>query len=86
VAVSFSEGHLVSADENGKAYQMRYRNGDELSFALAGAPAGLAIDPKTGAIAGDLAAGAAGKYELKVSVTDRRTGARDSVALPLAVR
>ena len=38
VKVSASAGHLVSADENGKAYQMLFRNGDSLNFSLSGAP------------------------------------------------
>lgn len=84
-AISASIGHLVSLDENGKAYQMRFRNGDDLSFELEGAPVGLAIHPKTGMIAGYLPAEAAGKSELRLTVRDARTGARDSVTLPLAV-
>jgi hypothetical protein len=85
VAVSASDGHLVSADENGKAYQMKFRAGDELSFELAGAPEGLAINPQTGVIEGNLPAGARGRYELKIGVTDRRTGSRDAAAVVLTV-
>jgi hypothetical protein len=83
VVVSSSIGHLVSLDENGKAYQMRFRNGDDLAFELAGAPAGLSIDAKSGAIAGTPAA--PGSHELKIKVTDRRTGAADAAAFRLTV-
>jgi hypothetical protein len=85
VDVSASIGHLVSANENGKAYQMRYRAADELAFDLSGAPAGLSIDRKTGLIAGYLPPGAAGAYEMLVTVSDGRTGARDSLKLTLRV-
>ena len=85
VAVSTSTGHLVSADENGRAYQMRYRSGDELLFELSGAPEGLSIGPKTGVIAGFLPVKAAGRYDVRLTVRDQRTGGRDSVSLALAV-
>jgi protein involved in polysaccharide export with SLBB domain len=83
VAASASIGHLVSADENGKAYQMRFRTGDELSFEAAGAPEGIAIDSRTGRLSGQ--AGAPGKYNLKLTARDARTGASDTVSLVLTV-
>jgi hypothetical protein len=52
---------------------------------VSGAPPGLAISRDTGVIAGYLAANAAGKYDLTVKVTDRRTGKQDSLRLPLTV-
>ncbi|MBW7997881.1 MAG: cadherin repeat domain-containing protein [Candidatus Glassbacteria bacterium] len=74
VEVSASIGHLVSQDENGKPYQLRYRSGDELSFGLEGAPGSLVIDPDSGLISGYLPHDAAGSHLLKVKVTDLRTG------------
>ncbi len=86
IDVSASIGHLVSANMNGRPYHMKFRNGDELKFELAGAPQGLSIDPAKGLIAGHLPASAAGKHELTVTVSDLRGGGKDSVKLALTVR
>jgi hypothetical protein len=82
IETAASIGHLVSTED----YDMAFRNGDELTFALSGAPKGLAISPETGAISGFLPAGSAGKYVVMVNVSDKKTGAKDSVKLVLQVR
>ncbi|OGG05112.1 MAG: hypothetical protein A3F83_10300 [Candidatus Glassbacteria bacterium RIFCSPLOWO2_12_FULL_58_11] len=86
IEFSASIGHLVSQDEDGKAYQMRYRGGDELAFSLGGAPEALSIGRKTGLISGYLPANSAGRYTLTVSVTDQRTGASDSKTYEFEVK
>jgi hypothetical protein len=86
VEVSASIGHLVSQDENGRAYQMRFRNGDDLLFELEGAPGSLVIDSDSGLISGYLPAGSEGKYVLKVKVSDRRTGHKHQMPLQLEVQ
>ena len=86
IKVSASMGHLVSADENGKPYQMRFRNGDDLVFELTGAPDALSIHRESGLIAGYLPADYAGEYEILVAVTDERTAARDEKKLTLRVK
>jgi len=86
IEVSASIGDLVSTDfPNGQPYNIRFRNADDLAFEVTGAPQGLAIGPDTGVLAGFLPATAAGKYQLAVKVTDKRTGKQDSVNLPLTV-
>ncbi|HUU29811.1 MAG TPA: Ig domain-containing protein [archaeon] len=85
IKISASIGHLVSADENGKAYQMRFRTQDEMVFKLDGAPAGLSIDPKSGLIAGFLPKDAAGEYELSVTVNEQSKGLSDKRKLVLKV-
>jgi hypothetical protein len=84
IRTSASIGHLVSADENGKSYQIRYRAGDDLAFELAGAPAGLSID-NTGLISGFVGATEKGSYKLTVDVKSKTGGAHDSVTLPLSI-
>jgi len=86
IEVCASAGHLVSADENGKAYQMRFRSGDDLVFELSGAPDGLSINSESGLIAGYLPDGSAGEYEALVAVKDERTGARDERKLRLVIK
>jgi hypothetical protein len=86
VEVCASIGHLVSADENGKAYQMRFRNGDDLAFELTGAPDEVSINCESGLIAGYLPSDSAGEYEILVTVKDQRTGARDERKLTLVVK
>ena len=86
IEVSASMGHLVSADENGKPYQMRFRNGDDLVFELSGAPDDLSINRKSGMITGYLPAESDGEYKILVTVTDERTGARDEKKLTLRVK
>jgi hypothetical protein len=86
IEVSSSIGHLVSADEDGKAYQMRYRSGDELEFTLGSAPAGLTIDPRSGLISGFLPKESAGQYEFLVKVADKNKGGADSRKILLKVR
>jgi len=85
IEVSTSIGHLVSQTENGKPYQMRFRNGDELKFALSGAPEGISIRVTDGLIAGYLSPQAIGKYALAISVVDERSGHRDEKVLDLLV-
>ena len=48
-------------------------DGDGLTFGASGLPASLDIDPNTGLVSGDIAAGAAGIYTVTVSVTDDGT-------------
>jgi hypothetical protein len=86
IDVSSSIGHLVSQNENGKAYQMRFRSGDELFFSLSGAPEKLSIRKEDGLIAGYLPASSNGKFQLKVTVTDSRSGNRDEELFELEVR
>lgn len=85
VEVSSSIGHLVSLDENGKAYQMRFRSGDSLLFQLAGAPESVRIDPHSGLISGYLPAGSAGEYGLTVKVRDLARVFEDEKKLVLRV-
>ena len=84
VRTSASVGHLVSADENGKQYQMRYRTGDELVYSMTGAPPGLSID-NSGLISGFIAAGAQDHYDITVQVKNEKTGVGDSSRFLLAV-
>jgi hypothetical protein len=84
IRTSASIGHLVSADEDGQQYQIRYRSADDLMFGLTGAPKGLSIDD-TGLISGFLGTATKGNYELAVNVTNKNTGTNDSIKLPLAV-
>ena len=85
VETSASIGHLVSADENGKSYQLRYRTGDNLEFVLEGAPPGISIDG-SGVISGLLKSGGKNRYQMLVTVKSKYTGASDSVQLPLVVQ
>jgi hypothetical protein len=86
IDVSASIGDLVSIDfPNGQPYNIRFRNADDLLFEMSGAPQGLTMSGDTGVLAGYLPAKAAGKYELDVKVTDKRTGKQDTVTLPLTV-
>ena len=84
VRTSASVGHLVSADENGKQYQLRYRAGDDLTYSMTGAPAGLSID-KSGLISGFIAADAQDEYKMTVRVENKTTGASDTAGFQLAV-
>ena len=84
VATNASIGHLVSADEDGKQYQYKFRTGDDLTFSLAGAPEGLSID-NTGLISGFVAGQARDAYELTVEVKRKSDGASDRVKLLLKV-
>ena len=86
IDVSASIGDLVSTDfPNGQPYNIKFRNADDLVFEVTGAPQGLTISRDTGVLAGYLPATAAGKYELAIKVTDKRTGKQDAVTLPLTV-
>jgi hypothetical protein len=86
IDVSASIGDLVSTDfPNGQPYNIKFRNADDLVFEMGGAPKGLTISQDTGVLAGYLPATAAGKYELAIKVTDKRTGKQDAVKLPLTV-
>lgn len=84
IATSASIGHLVSADENGKSYQMKFRSGDELAFEMTGAPAGLTIDNR-GVISGFAGDTKPAKYQVNIRVKDSRKGQSDCVTLPLTV-
>jgi hypothetical protein len=84
ILTNASIGHLVSADEDGKQYQYRYRTGDDLVFSLAGAPAGLSID-STGLISGFIDERANSSYELTVEVKNKTDGKSDAVTLVLQV-
>ena len=84
VTTSASIGHLVSADENGQQYQMRYRAGDDLVYSMAGAPPGLSID-KSGLISGFIGTASQDQYEMVVTVKNKTTGAGDSTRFLLSV-
>jgi hypothetical protein len=81
VRVAASSGHLVSANENGKAYQMRFRGGDELRFEVHNAPQWLTIDRTTGLISGFVPENAIGRHEFTV-----RLESGDHATLSLQVR
>ena len=83
IVTSASIGHLVSADENGKSYQMKFRTGDDLTFDMSGAPAGFSID-NHGIISGSVGEAKPGKYNVIIDVKSEK-GAADSVTLPLTV-
>ena len=85
VSVSASIGHLVSANERGRTYQMRLRTADEPRFETTGLPPGLAIDRETGLIAGYLPWDSAGEYEITVTVSDEEKGTADKRRLVLRV-
>ena len=85
IKTSASIGHLVSADENGQSYQMKFRSGDEYSFSVAGAPEGISIDD-TGLISGFVTEAVKDRYELTVRVKSKTGGAGDSVKLLLQVQ
>ncbi len=69
-----SDGASVPPVEAGQAFADP--NGDPLSFAASGLPAGLAIDPATGRITGTIAANAApGAYAVTVLATDDKGAA-----------
>jgi hypothetical protein len=84
IVTSASVGHLVSADENGKSYQMKFRTGDDLAFDMTGAPAGLSID-NHGVISGFVGDAKPAKYEVTIHMKNSKNGAGDSVTLPLTV-
>lgn len=84
IATSASIGHLVSADENGLPYQMKFREGDDLVFHMTGAPGGLSID-KHGVISGFVGNADQDKYPITVEVENQTNGARDSMQLTLPV-
>ena len=83
IGVSASIGDLVYRDEGGIT---SFQGGDELAFALTGAPPGLTIDKHTGLLSGPLPAKAAGQYKMTVSVSDKKSGANDAVELVVRVR
>jgi hypothetical protein len=85
IKTNASIGHLVSADENGQSYQMKFRSGDEYSFSLSGAPEGISIDD-TGLISGFVTDAVEDRYELTVSVKGKTGGLGDSVKLLLRVQ
>lgn len=83
IETSTSIGHLVSADENGKSYQMKFRYGDDLVFRMTGAPVGLSIDDH-GVISGFVGDAKEAKYEVTLEVKNQK-GVGDSIQLPLMV-
>jgi hypothetical protein len=84
IETSASAGHLVSADEDGKSYQLRYRTGDDLVYSLEGGPGGLSIDG-TGLISGFIGAAEKDKWLLRITVRSKAGGAGDSAKLNLSV-
>jgi hypothetical protein len=84
IATSASIGHLVSADENGLSYQLRFRAGDDLVFHMTGAPKGLSIDAN-GTISGFIGDARQDNYDVTVEVQNKTNGASDSVKLVLPV-
>lgn len=84
VATNASIGDLVSADENGLSYQMKFRYGDNPVFHIAGAPNGLTID-NHGVISGFIGNDMQKKYSVTITVEDKTNGAHDSITLPLTV-
>ncbi len=84
VATSASIGHLVSADENGKPYQMRFRAGDDLVFHMTGAPAGLSID-SNGVISGFVGDVKQNRYDVTIVIQNKTDGDSDSVKLALPI-
>ncbi len=84
IAISASIGHLVSADENGLSYQLRFRSGDDLNFHMTGAPEGLSIDAN-GVISGFVGAATKNEYDVTIEVENKTTGASDSVKFVLPV-
>jgi hypothetical protein len=85
IETSASIGHLVLGASEQDSDQF-FRTGDELAFAIAGGPQGLTIDKDTGLLSGFLPANVAGRHEIVLSVSEKRTGVRDSVNLVLQVR
>ncbi len=55
-------------------------DGDSLTFSASGLPAGLSINNSTGVIAGTIAAGTAGNYNVSVSISDSIANANVSFA------
>jgi len=84
IQTSASIGHLVSADEDGKSYQLRFRTGDDLVFTLNGAPDGLSID-NSGLISGFIQSAQNRDYSLTVTVKNKTNGATDSAKLLLKI-
>ena len=84
IETSASVGHLVSADEDGKPYQVRFRGGDDLAFTMTGAPEGLSINA-SGVISGMVRSSETRVYRLTIAVRDQTSGIGDSVQFQLAV-
>ncbi len=82
IETAASIGHLVSTDD----YDMGIRNGDVLEFSMTDAPKGLSISPVTGTISGFLPAGSSGSYQIHVTVSNKKNGARDTIRLALRVQ
>ena len=72
IHISASMGHLVSSDENGMPYQLRFHGGDQPIFELLQAPAGLTIHPSGGYITGTLSAGMSGDCIVVVALKDEQ--------------
>lgn len=83
IEVVSSIGHLVSATENGKAYQLSFRNGDSLYFSIENLPPGLLMDESSGIISGTPTA--SGIYNLNVNVFGRKEKLCDKKILKLEV-
>jgi len=84
IATSASKGHLVSADEDGKSYQYRFRSGDDLEFSMTGAPDGLLVD-SSGLISGFVTDEAKSEYRITLKVKNKAAERGDSVELVLRV-
>ena len=84
ILTNASTGHLVSADEDGKPYQLRFRSGDELAFTMTGAPPELTID-KNGVISGFIGPNAQKDFEVTIGVRAKSSGKADSVKLHLQI-
>jgi len=84
ILTNASIGHLVSADEDGKPYQLRFRSGDDLEFTMTGAPEELSID-KNGVITGFIGTHAQNDFEVTIGVRAKASGKVDSVKLHLQI-
>lgn len=85
LSVCASIGHLVSATENGKAYQKRFRSGDNLVFIVKGLPDGLWVNQNTGRITGTPAVQEVGEHIVKIIIESQKSGRRDSLNYRLSV-
>jgi hypothetical protein len=84
IETSASKGHLVSADEDGKSYQYRFRTGDDLEYSMTGAPEGLSVD-NTGLISGFVAGETKSEYRITLGVKNKTAERGDSIDLVLRV-
>jgi len=83
IEVVSSIGHLVSATENGKPYQLSFRYGDSLYFSVENLPPGLRLNEYSGTISGTPTV--TGTYNLNVKVFGRKAKLSDKKILKLKV-